>query len=293
MTEQLIPDQPKQFIAPQDGEVIICDGINYYLGSQIGQGAFGAIFDCTDEWSNQLVAKVLLPQSKSYDEIKDRWTKELINLKELRHPNITYIHQAFEYRDTFYIIIEKCFCTLFDLINGEKFNGELWLPYVARDILHGLDYIHTNNYTHKDLHAGNIFVSQQYDFMVPTKDPVWSFKIGDLGISKLEDDVEWFNTILAQWMLPPEFIEPVEFGNPSRNIDMYHVGLLLLSMLVKPLPNFTHLNIIEGKPRLLAESLKSPYGSAIAKALRRHVDLRTQSAIEMWRDISHAMPQQP
>ena len=49
---------------------------------------------------------------------------------------------------------------------------------------------------HKDLHAGNVFVSLQKDSMVPSKDPVWRFKIGDLGISRLEGDIRHFNN---QW----------------------------------------------------------------------------------------------
>lgn len=288
LTAQFVP--PKQFVPPQKGEQIFCEGTYYYIGNFIAQGGFGAVYECTDDWGNSLVAKIILPQSKPYEQVKDEWLSELKNLILLRHPNVTFMHQAFEYRDTFYLIVEHCFSSLTSLINSPKTNGNLWLPYIARDILHGLDFIHRQGYVHKDMHPGNIFISQHFDFMVPTKHPVWSFKIGDLGISRLEGNIRIFNTILAQWMVPPEYINPVEFGIIGKQIDIYHTGLLLLSLLLNRIPEFSREDIVNGEPRLVAEKIKSPYSDAISKALRRHVVYRTENAIDMWREISSVMP---
>ena len=280
------PTVPKTFVPPSTGEMIECQDIKYFIGEKIGHGSFGEVYACLDEWGNELVAKVLLPRNQPYETIRENWLLEFQKLQQLRHPHITFIHQAFEYRDTFYIIIEKCVSTLKDLINMPNCNGEIWLPHVSRDILNGLHSIHEHGYVHKDLHAGNIFVSQQKNVMVPNKDPVWRFKIGDLGISRLEGDIRLFNTILAQWMLPPEYLRPNEFGFIGKHVDIYHVGLLLLSLLLNRIPNFTKDEIVAGRPREIAERLSSKYAPAVARALRRHVSTRTPSAIEMWREIS-------
>ncbi|MEW5816406.1 MAG: protein kinase family protein, partial [Spirochaetota bacterium] len=285
-----LPVSPKHFVPPQKGEQIFCEGTCYYLGEPIGQGGFGVVYECTDDWSNSLVAKVIQPQSRTYDQVKNEWLTELRNLSTLRHPCITYIHQAFEYRDTFYLIVERCSYDLTRLIEQPGSDGNIWLPYIARDVLNGLDFIHKQGYVHKDMHPGNIFVSHHYDFMVPSKDPVWSFKIGDLGISRLEGDMQLFNIILAQWMLPPEYLNPTEFGMIGKQIDIYHVGLLLLGLLLNRIPQFSREDILNGVPRQTAEGLNSPYAPAIAKALRRHVVYRTQTAIDMWREIFAMMP---
>ena len=277
---------PRKFVPPSDGEVIEDNnGINYFIGKKIGHGAFGDIFDCLDEWGNELVAKVLLPRGQSYEAIRGNWLREFQNLQQLRHPQVTFIHQAFEYRDTFYLIVEKCEFTLEDLVGD--ISGELWLPYVSRDILNGLHYIHDHGYVHKDLHAGNVFVSLQKDPMFPDQDPVWRFKIGDLGISRLEKDISP-NATLPQWMLPPEALDPRRFGFTGKHVDIYHVGLLLLSLLLNQTLEFTRDEIIDGHPRKCAEGLESRYAPAIAWALRRHVTARTPSAIDMWREISRA-----
>ena len=279
---------PRTFVPPSSGEEIEWNGTRYFVGQSIGTGAFGTVYDCRDEWGNELAAKVLLPRNQPYEEIRGEWLREFQNLQQLRHPQVTFIHAAFEYRDTFYLIVEKCAFTLKDLIDDSRITGEIWLPYISRDILHGLQYIHDHRYVHKDLHAGNIFISEQKNTMRIDNDSVWRFKIGDLGISRLEEDIRFFTTILAQWMLPPEFLRPEEFGVLGKHVDIYHVGLLLLSLLLGKTPDFTKEEIVAGRPKQLAEELPSRYSAAIARALRRHVSVRTPSAIEMWREISSA-----
>lgn len=277
----------RSFTPPSQGEVITVDGKYYFVGGQLGQGAFGTVFECTDEWSNELVAKILIPRDQTYEQVRENWLEELRKLVTLRHPNITYVHNAFEYKDTFYIIIERCNMTLESIIaNAESTNGgEIWVPYVARDVLQGLEYIHSSGYVHKDIHAGNVFVSQSVDRMVPTKPPVWSFKIGDLGISRLETDIRAFNTLLAQWMLPPEAINPGEFGQVSRATDVYHVALLLLAIVLGKTPSFTSEEIANGAARIAAENSGSKYAAVLARALRRHVSARTPTAMQLWREI--------
>lgn len=261
---------PRKFVPPSYGQVIECNGINYFIGKKIGQGAFSDVFDCLDEYGNELVAKVILPRDQSYEAIRGNWLREFQNLQQLRHPQVTFIHQAFEYRDTFYLIVEKCEHTLEDLVRDTS-DGELWLPYVSRDILNGLHYIHDHGYVHKDLHAGNVFMSLQRHPIFPDQDSVWRFKIGDLGISR------------------PEALDR-KFGSIGKHVDIYHVGLLLLSLLLNQPLNFTQDEIIAGHPRKCAEGLRSRsrYAPAIARALRRRVSARTPSAIDMWREISEA-----
>lgn len=290
MTQNPIITPPiiRTFVPPKTGQAIECDGIHYFIGEEIGRGVFGVVFDCRDEWGNELAAKVLLPQNQSYETIREKWVQELNNLQNLRHPQVTFIHKAFEYRDTFYIIVEKCLMTLQDLIQLPSVTGELWLPYVSRDVLNGLQYIHEKGYVHKDLHTENVFLFQHKDPMQPDNYPIWRFKIGDLGISRLEGDIHLFNTVLAQWMLPPEYLKPEEFGFIGKRTDIYHVGLLLLSLLLKQIPDFTEEEIIAGCPRQIAEGLPSKYSEVVARALRRHVNARTPSAIDMWREISLA-----
>lgn len=273
------------FQPPYKGEVVRHGDQYYTLGKPIGNGSFGAVYECWDEWGNKLVAKILLPQSRTYEEVRKNWIDELQKLKELRHPNITYVYDAFEYKDTFYLIIERCAKTLKELLESSDFNTAELVRPVARDILQGLHFIHNQNYVHKDIHAGNIFIAAVRDHLAPKRDPILVFKIGDLGITRLASEIA-LNTILAQWMLPPESFDPREFGPIGKHMDIYHTGLMLLSMFLGYLPNFTKEQILSGYPRELAAGLDSPYAPAIAHALRRHVKSRTPSALDFWRELN-------
>ena len=137
--------QPRIFQPPTNGEHFHVDGRNYWIGEMLGQGAFGAVYACKDEWGNELVAKVLLPRDRSYEEIQQHCLRERERLLELRHPNITFLRECCEYRDTFYLILERCSFTLTQIITLPDLVPDLWIPWVARDVLQGLDYIHSKD----------------------------------------------------------------------------------------------------------------------------------------------------
>jgi len=102
-----------------------------------------------------------------------------------------------------------------------------------------------------------------------------------------------FNTTLAQWMVPPEFLNPTEFGAIDHRIDIYQCGLLLLAVLHgRPLA-LTRQQVLEGVPRQMAEALPPPFNFALSKALRRHVAYRTASAMEFWRDLNGQVKTDP
>ncbi len=278
--------QPRRFRLPEKGEVIPHGERNYYIGEKLGRGGFGVVYECSDDWGNPLVAKVILPHERPYSDVRDSWHEEASKLMDLRHPNITFVRDAFEYQDTFYLIIERCNFPLLQVITSFGLDAERWLPYVARDVLQALDYIHAHGYIHKDLHPGNVFVVESRQQAAFIHRIVRSFKIGDLGLTRLETDGKAFQTRLAEWMRPPELIDTDSFGPVGRQVDLYQTGLLMLSLLLKEIPYFTTEEIVEGIPQAVAQDHASPYAPVIAKALRRHVESRMQTALEFWRELS-------
>ena len=277
---------PRRFRLPEKGEVISHGDRKYTIGEKLGRGGFGIVYECSDEWGNALVAKIILPHDRPYTEVRESWLEEAGKLIDLRHPNITFVRDAVEHQDTFYLIIERCNFPLLQVITGIGMDSERWLPNVARDVLQALDYIHAHGYIHKDLHPGNVFVMESRQQAAFIHRIVRSFKIGDLGLTRLETDVRAFQTRLAEWMRPPEIIDPEKFGVIGRQVDIYQAGLLMLSLLLNEIPYFTAEEIVGGIPQALAQDHPSPYAPVIAKALRRHVEWRTQTALEFWRELS-------
>ena len=273
------------FKEPAFGERIEHQGTVYTIGEKIGQGAFSSVFACSDDWDNVLVAKVLWPRNQTYEHVRERWMHELNMLVDLRHPHITFMHRAFEYNDTFYLILERCSFSLGQLIAIPDLRRDLWLMPIARCVLQAVDFIHMNGYIHKDLHWDNVHSAQVRDEINPFQPGATVFKVADLGISRLVEDVDVFNTQLAPWMLPPEFLDPGTFGYLGPSVDIYQAGLLFLALLLGRAPGFTHEGILSGQPRQLAETVHPVFGPVIARALRRHVAYRTPSALAFWQEL--------
>lgn len=276
--------EARHFTQPVTGEVItsLSTGNTYTIGNKIGEGGFGIVYFCTDTWGNNLAVKVLKP-IKTYEEIKASAENEFIRLVQLRNPYITFVYDAFEYRDTFYIITELCHSPITELFKLDGFNGQEWLMGIARGLLQAIHYLHINNYAHQDIHAGNVFVTFVKDELNPNNSQIIQFKLGDLGITKLLHEMDAKNT-MAQWMLPPEILSE-EFGVIDHRLDIYHAGLLFLQLAYSMEMQFTEQEIIDGKPREMALKLPAPYNFALEKSLRRHVAYRTASAMEFWRDL--------
>jgi hypothetical protein len=270
------------FRAPIRGRMIANgDKGVYFVGEHIGSGAYGDVYECTDEWANPLVAKVLKP-GLPFEEVQRQWQSEVSNLHQMRHPNITYIYDAFMHEDAFFIIVEKCLYSLDRVLHRADAT---WAPYIARDVLQALAFVHRLGHVHKDVHVGNIFVSVSTDVMDPNHQPRLQFKLGDLGIARLEHDIRTVGTILAPWMRPPEAIDPNTFGRVSKPTDVYHAALLLLAVLRREIYPFTEAEIVAGLPRDLAERTGWAGAMALSNALHPVVQRRTQSPLELWREI--------
>lgn len=275
----------KQFVPPMPGESITCvqSQTTYTIGTLIGEGHFAYVFACGDGWNNDLVAKVLKPLG-SYEEVGKSGSEEIKKLLAVRHPHITYLYDAFEFRNTFYLITERCHQTLADLFR-QRVTVNTYLVPVARCLLQAVDFIHRMGFVHQDIHQGNVFMTFARDghgkktLFAPSY-----FKLGDLGVAKLIGEAAAAQT--RGWMIPPELVPGTNFGPVDHRIDIYHVGLLLLQVALGTERQFTPEQILRGEPREIAQTLRPPLNVALAKALSRHVHHRTQSAKELWNDLN-------
>jgi len=273
---------------PGPGNVVTSatTGRSYTIGHQIGIGYFSVVYECTDLWGNELAAKVLNPERGTFEQVKAAAEREFGNLLTLRNPFITHVYDGFMWQNAFYIITERCTVSLDYLIKQPWYRGHLWTLAIAKSLLQAVEFIHSHGMAHKDIHLGNVLTAISKDQLNPDGPGAMQFKLGDLGLAKIAEDIDARNTLLAQWMLPPEFLDPDQFGRVGQQTDIYHCGLVLLQVHTGKPCKFSRDEILEGAPRKLAESLPAPFGPAIAKALRRHVAARLQTPLDFWRELS-------
>src|SRR4051812_28190258 len=164
---------------------------------------------------------MLRPANKAYQAVKEEWSREMLRLESFRHPNIVYMHDAFESNYLFYLALERCDTSLRALL-GRPFQIAL-LVELARQLLLSLQYLHDNGVVHSDLHAGNVLLSQL------DRAPI--VKLTDFGVAhELESGSRWFRPQVANpKILTPELITA---GYTTTQSDLYQLGLLLYHMHV-------------------------------------------------------------
>jgi len=266
---------------PVPGTTLTSTRGNYVVGQLIGDGQYGSVYECVGPFDQPFALKMLRPANKAYQAVKDEWSREMLRLESFRHPNIVYIHDAFEHNYLFYLALERCDTSLRALL-GRPF-GHALLIEIARQLLMTLQYLHDSSLVHSDLHAGNVLISQ-----IDHRPVV---KLTDFGVAhQLDGSTRWYRPQVAN----PKILTPelVTAGYTTSQSDIYQLGLLLYQMhtgfpaidVDTAYPEITR-QIAEGTPRQKAEALGTPLSQVIAKLLRRRDAYRYQSAREVWEDL--------
>lgn len=256
------------------------NGYRYRITSVLKSGYFGTVYLGYDVFEVPYAIKVFKP-SGTYEEVRLRWQEEASKMRALFHPHIAYMHDVFEYKYAFYIVMELLGSPLSHFVKGTPQLNDIQILEVARQLLFGMSFIHWHGIVHRDLSLDNVLFSQDGTVV----------KITDFGVSK------YFNPFAEKQPPEPPFQQAiicpdlVRFNFTIHQSDLYHLGLILLALKLgnHPIdPSLPKEEIVrlclEGVPRQKAESLKSPLGDKIAVLLRRRVEHRYASAMDAWND---------
>ncbi len=280
------PSGPNGLIPfPTPGSTLTSARGSYLVGQLIGDGHYGSVYECVGPFDQPYALKMLRPANKPYQVVKEEWAQEMKRLDSYRHPNIVYIHDAFEENYLFYLALEKCDTSLKALLEMGPLSPPLMVETV-RQLLLTLTYLHDAGLVHSDLHAGNVLLSQVDRWPI--------VKLTDFGVAHQLDGQNWFRPRVAN----PKILTPelVTAGYTTRQSDLYQLGLLMFHMhtgrsateAIEGGGDATSF-IREGTPRALAEALGTPFSPVIAKLLRRREGYRYQSAREVWDDLRNCI----
>lgn len=264
---------------PQLGSTLTSARGSYTVRSAIGAGVFGAVYECVGPFDQIYAVKLIRPANRPYAEVRREWESEVRRLMSLRHPNVVYIHDAFEQNSLFFLALERCDHPLHAMLGAPLQEG--LVIELARQLLAAVQFLHDNDIVHDDLHPGNVLISQLDRPLV---------KISDFGIShELRGAPSIRPNVVHHNIMAPEVVAA---GYTSKQSDLYQVGLLLYWMLTgEPaiptgLPYAELVRFVsDGEPRRRAERIGTSLGETIAKLLRRRDAYRYTSAREVWADL--------
>eukprot|EP00578_Thalassiosira_sp_NH16_P010198 CAMPEP_0181125046 /NCGR_PEP_ID=MMETSP1071-20121207/26828_1 /TAXON_ID=35127 /ORGANISM="Thalassiosira sp., Strain NH16" /LENGTH=450 /DNA_ID=CAMNT_0023210437 /DNA_START=30 /DNA_END=1382 /DNA_ORIENTATION=- len=221
---------------------------------KLGHGIAGEVHQCIHRSSSRLCAVKTMTKSKIRR--KDRIEREISFLRQLRHPNIINMYDAFEDEFEVHIVTEICRGgELFDMIVekakfGKKRNetagkdsggdnqsqpravplhtrpacfSEQDAARIIRSLLSAVSYLHSNDIIHRDIKPENILFTEKVD---REKSPI---KLIDLGLSirHARNCPPLSNIVGTSYYMAPELLG----GSYDRSCDLWSVGVIAYVLL--------------------------------------------------------------
>eukprot|EP01134_Creolimax_fragrantissima_P005520 CFRG5520T1 len=198
--------------------------VRYEYQEQIGKGSFGRVYKCSDTRTDRIVAIKVIDLEEASDEIDDI-QQEISVMAKCDSPYITKYYESCLSQHELWIVMEYMgggSCS--DLLKVGPMD-EMSCAIVLRDVIHGLDYLHSMRLLHRDVKAANVLLSRSGDV-----------KLADFGVAgQLSGTIAKRNTFVGTpfWMAP----EVIKQSAYNSKADIWSLGITALEMATGKAPH--------------------------------------------------------
>jgi len=196
----------------------------FKLLEKIGEGSNGDVYKALHKQTKRLIAIKQLPfRSSSVSQT----VNQIKVMKTLNNINTLKYYGCYKQEKTLWITMEYCDGgSVKDLLEeyqkknedeeNKIFLSEELIGCISRQVLNGLNYLHSNNKIHRDIKAGNILLNTRGEA-----------KISDFGISAQISDEKRTTQLGTSFWMAPECITGTGYDTKA---DIWSFGITLIEM---------------------------------------------------------------
>lgn len=199
----------------------------------IAEGAFGSVSMGEDLTSHEVVAIKTTKLRKEPARIHNI-AMEIYLMQLCSHDNVLLYKRSYYWHKSVYSILE--FCNGGSLTSLRKVRlTEPQIRVIFRQLLKGVEYIHSKNVAHRDLKCANVMmqlICEEDGDQIRIVSPV--LKIGDFGLSCLmKEGKKELSMVGSRYWMSPEMIQRIGYDTKT---DIYSLGCLLYELMTGSAP---------------------------------------------------------
>uniref|UniRef100_A0A6B2L0T5 Protein kinase domain-containing protein n=1 Tax=Arcella intermedia TaxID=1963864 RepID=A0A6B2L0T5_9EUKA len=197
----------------------------FYKSAELaGKGGFGSVFIAKEVATKKRVAVKKLPHDNERT-IQNNYS-EIAFLMVCQHPNIVQYHQTYLVDEKsvpeVWIIMEYMQGGTLKEASKSKLFTDTHIAYVAREMLRGLQYLHSIQLAHRDLKSANVMMSITGEI-----------KLIDFGLCADFSTGPRTKMLGSPYWIPPEMIQDKPHSYP---VDIWSFAVCLMELYISNPP---------------------------------------------------------